>query len=193
MNFKNMLLTLFSAFFAAALAAGDYALADLKLDRAGGIYKCGDEVIVTGRLLKGGKPVTEGKVRVVVKWECKEVETHDFHCDGKPFRVSFAKGDRPGWVYFGIQVIGKDDKVVENPGEKAPQGKKLLVAEIGAIYEPEKLRCSYPTPEDSSTSGRANARNSTRSPSIPSSKRSRAVRRGSTSTSSPSRPAPIIR
>ena len=132
----------------AALSAGEFAVRNLKLNHADGFYKCGETVVVTGELVKAKQPVTEGKLRVLVKWENKQLSQTDLPCDGKPFRIAFDKGDKPGWVYFGFQVIGEDGKVVENPAPKPPQGKKKLVAEIGAMYEPGKIRSSYPIPED---------------------------------------------
>ena len=147
---KRKIIGIFLLFACAAalLSAGDYELKNLKLNRPAGIYKCGEKVVVSGQLFKAKRPVAEGKLRVLVKWEHKQLEARDLPCDGKPFQLTFDKGDKPGWVYFGFQVIDKDGKVVEDPAAKAPQGKKKQVAEIGAIFEPEKIRSSYPIPED---------------------------------------------
>ena len=137
------------SFLAAALPAGDYAMRNLKLNHPDGFYKCGEEVVVTGQLFKAKSPVTEGKLRVLVKWEHKQLEARDLPCDGKPFRLTFDKGDKPGWVYFGFEVVGADGKVVRNPLPRPPQLNKFTtVAEIGAMFEPEKIRSSYPIPED---------------------------------------------
>ena len=128
-------------------SAGDYVIRRLKLNHNDAIYKCGEEVVVTGRLLKNASPVTEGKLRVITKWEGFEVGSTDIDCNGKSFKVTY-KSDKPGWVYFAFQVIGPDGKVVENPAPKPPQGKKKLVAEIGAIYEPENIRTAVEMPAD---------------------------------------------
>ena len=110
--------------FMSGVFAGDFSIKDLKLDRPNGFYKRGEEVVVTGTLLKAGKPAPEYKLRAVTRWESiKTVATRDFPCDGKPFEVTF-KSDKPGWVYFTFQVIGPDGKVVENPSRKNPQGKQ---------------------------------------------------------------------
>ena len=141
---------LFFAFFTAALAAAEtYSMKNLKLDHADGFYQCGEKVVVTGQLFKAKNPVTEGKLRVLVKWENKQLSRIDLPCDGKPFRITFDKGDKPGWVYFGFEVIGADGKVVRNPLPRPPQLNKFtIVAEIGAMFEPDKIRSSYPIPND---------------------------------------------
>ena len=130
-----------------SVSAGDYSIRRLKLNHNDALYKSGEEVVVTGRLTKGGAAVTGGKLRVTVKWEGRVVETKDLPCDGKSFKITY-KGEKPGWVYFSFAVVGPDGNVVENPGAKAPQGKKKLLAEIGAIYEPEKIRTKVEMPAD---------------------------------------------
>ena len=148
---RKVALLAVAAFLAAAgYAAETYSVKNLNLNHADGFYKCGEKVVVTGQLLKAGKPVTEGKLRVLVKWENKQLSQTDLPCDGKPFRITFDKGEKPGWVYFGFQVLDKDGKLIEKPAGRFIQGtfKKYHVAEIGAMFEPEKIRSSYPIPED---------------------------------------------
>ena len=129
------------------VTAGDYSMKDLTLSHPDGFYKSGEEVAVTGQLFKAGSPVTDGSLRVVTKWEARTVSTKDYPCDGKPFRITY-KNDKPGWVYFGFMVVGKDGKVIENPGTKAPQGKKKQLCEIGAIYDSDKIRSKVEMPAD---------------------------------------------
>ena len=101
--------------------AGDFAIHDLNLDRPDGFYRKGETIIVTGKLLKAGRPAPEYKLRAITRWESiKPVATQDFPCDGNPFEVTF-KCDRPGWVYFAFQVIGPDGKVVEKPTPQVVQ------------------------------------------------------------------------
>ena len=135
--------------FLSGVFAGDFSLKDLKLDRENGFYECGEEIVVTGTLLKAGKPAPEYKLRAVTRWESvKVVASQDFPCDGKPFKVTF-KSDRPGWVYFAFQVIGPDGKVVEMPGARVVQRlKKKQVGEIGAMISPEAIRPAEAIPED---------------------------------------------
>lgn len=134
---------------ALSAAAGDFAIRKLRLDRPDGFYEKGGEIVVTGTLLKAGKPAPEYKLRAVTRWESvKTVATEDFPCDGKPFRVVF-KSDRPGWVYFAFQVIGPDGKVVVKPGKQVVQRlKKDLVGEIGAMIAPEEITPADAEPAD---------------------------------------------
>lgn len=130
------------------ISAGDYAMKDLTLNHPDGFYETGEEVVVTGQVLKAGAPVNEGKLRVVTKWEGREVDTKEFPFDGKPFRVTY-KGTKPGWVYFGFMVIGPDGKLIEVPGAKVTQSvKKKLLAEIGAIFDKDKIRTAVEMPAD---------------------------------------------
>ena len=130
-------------------SGGDFALSGLALDHPDGIYAKGEEIAVSGTLLKAGEPAPEYKLRVVTTWESvKVVATHEFPCDGTPFRVSYAS-NRPGWVYFQFLVVGADGGIVQEPAVKNPQGgKRSLVAEIGAIVSPEEIRTADEEPAD---------------------------------------------
>ena len=129
--------------------ADDFAVEDLKLNKPKGFYKKGEEIVVTGVLLRNKRPAPGYKLRALTRWESvKLVASRDFHCDGKPFKVTF-KSDQPGWVYFAFQVIGPDGKVVEVPGPRVLQCiKRKQVAEIGAMIDPQELRPADEIPED---------------------------------------------
>lgn len=136
------------AAFVSGAFAGNFAVKNLKLSQPDGIYQRGEEIVVTGTLLKAKKPAPEYKLRIITSWESvKTVATQDFPCNGEPFKVTF-RSDKPGWVYFKFQVIGPDGKVVEHPSSKNPQGKKELVAELGAMIAPEEIRTADETPAD---------------------------------------------
>jgi len=148
---KNFLYLVLLLFTGAALSAGPYNIKNFNLNKADGIYKAGETVVVTGLLASRNTPVTVGTLRCNIKWEGKVVETRDFPCDGKSFSVSY-KADKPGWVYFEFLVLDKDGKEIPFPG-RPPQMRqrpklKRLVAEIGAIFEPEKIRSTFPCPSD---------------------------------------------
>ena len=147
--FEKLLFALLGVVFAVGAFAGDFAIRGLKLNHSDGFYKKGEEIVVTGRLLKGGQPAPEYKLRAVTRWESvKAVATKDFPCDGKPFEVTF-KSDKPGWVYFTFQVIGPDGKVVKAPAEKPVQHiKKDLVGEIGAMIAADEIRGTEECPAD---------------------------------------------
>ena len=144
---KLSILLLFS--FACYVFAGDFSVRGLKLDHPDGFYRKGEEIVLKGKLLKAGKPAPDHKLRVNTIWESKKVvATQDFPCDGTPFEVRF-KSDKPGWVYFTLQVIGPDGQVVKKPGRTVVQRrKKELVAEIGAMISPEEIRPADAIPAD---------------------------------------------
>lgn len=130
-----------------SLAAGDYAIKDFTLDHKDGFYRCGETLTLTGQLTKAGKPVTDGKLRLLLKWEERNVSTIELPCDGKPFRITY-NSRRPGWVYFGFEVVEADGKTVEVPGPRLRHNKKRLLAEIGAIFGKDQLKIVSPMPKD---------------------------------------------
>ena len=138
---------LFFALMAAGLSAGEYSIRQLKMNHPEGYYKAGEEVVVTGQLFKGKDPAVGEKLCIVTKWEGREVGRKEIPCDGKAFRIPY-KGDKPGWVYFGFMVKGPDGKIIQKPGAKLLQGKKTHVAEIGAMYDWEKIRTAVEMPAD---------------------------------------------
>ena len=146
--FKKLLLLL-GIVSVSGVLAGDFGIRNFKIDHANGFYKRGEDVVVSGVLLKAGKPAPEYKLRAITKWESvKVVATQEFPCDGKPFRVIF-KSDKPGWVYFIFQVIGPDGKVVIAPAAQLVQGgKKELVAEIGVMIGADEIRPADECPAD---------------------------------------------
>ncbi len=125
-----------------------YSVEDLKLDHPDGIYRSGETLQLTGMLCRGGKPVSEGALRIILKWEGKEIGMTDIPCTGAPFLFTY-RSDKPGWIYFGLQVIYREGKIVDHPAREILQARKrLLVDEIGAIYDPEKLRFAGQAPDD---------------------------------------------
>ena len=124
--FRKLSIALLGAVFASGVFAGDFALRNLKIDHADGFYKRGEEIVVTGVLLKGGQAAPEYKLRASTRWESvKTVAKQEFPCDGKPFKVTF-KSEKPGWVYFAFQVIGPDGKVVKNPPRRSCSGSRRI-------------------------------------------------------------------
>ena len=132
---------------ASVLCAGDYSIAELKLDHADGLYSAGETVVCTGQLRKGDAPVSEGSLRCVIKWEGQVVETRDIRNDGTPFRVDYTS-PKAGWVYFGFMALDAQGKLIENAPVRVVQNKKHQVGEIGAMYDVETLRSPMECPED---------------------------------------------
>ena len=140
-------LALFLVLAAMKLSAGDYSVRQLELNHPEGFYESGEEVVIAGQLFKGDVPAAGETLCAVTKWEGREVDRKEILCNGEPFRLTY-RSDKPGWVYFGFMVKGPDGKIIENPGAKPPQGKKTIVAEIGAIYDREKIRTAVEMPDD---------------------------------------------
>ena len=142
-------LLLFVALLAGVLlSAGNYSIDKLKLDHEKGFYRSGEEAVVTGTVLKAKAPVTTGKIRALILWENKEIARQEQPLDGKPFRFAY-KSDKPGWVDFQLQLIDEAGEVVENPLPRPLQNrKKLLVGEIGALFDAEAIKSTAPEPED---------------------------------------------
>ena len=103
-------LTLVLVFCGAATLFGLYN-GKVELDKADGFYKVGETATCSVKLTKDGKPLTGAKVRCTIKWECTPVAIKDFETTGKPVKFSY-KADKPGWVYFGFEVLGENGEFV---------------------------------------------------------------------------------
>ena len=106
MNIKTLASLVFAAICTAAF--GNYG-AKIALDKADGLYKCGDTAVCSVTLTKDGKALKGVKARMILKWETQVVETRDFETTGQPVEFSY-KAEKPGWAYFGFEVLGKDGK-----------------------------------------------------------------------------------
>ena len=56
---KNISTAVMICFAACVAVAGDFSISELNLNHPDGIYKKGEEIIVTGTLLKAEKPAPE--------------------------------------------------------------------------------------------------------------------------------------
>jgi cephalosporin-C deacetylase-like acetyl esterase len=144
---KKLFLSAAVFLFAVALFAGEYSLRNVRLSKANGIYNVGEELICRARLYEKKDPVRRGvTLRCVVKFEGNVVDTQDIVCNGNVVEFRY-KPEKPGWVYLGFQVV-KDGNVVKNPGFSNPQGKADYLAEVGALFSPEKLKIGNKRPDD---------------------------------------------
>ena len=92
-----------TAVFGALAACGAYT-SKIELDKPDGFYKSGETATCTVELFKDGQVLAGEKVRLITRWEGKNVKTEDRVADGKPMTISYT-GEKPGWVYFGVQVL----------------------------------------------------------------------------------------
>ena len=119
----------------------------VRLDRRNGKYKVGDTVTCRVQLTKDGEALNGVKARVTVKFEGKVIETKDFTTTGGmvPFTYS---AEKPGWVYFGFEVLGKKGKPLSGKEIFRHPAKKTIVTEIGAVIEPETFVAGAERPAD---------------------------------------------
>ena len=139
---------LLSALVSSALC-GAYT-AKIDLDRPDGIYRAGETAVCTVQLFKDGKPLVGEKGRVLLRWEAQTVKSEDFVADGSPKRFSY-KSDKPGWVYFGFQVLDKDGKPLKANSSRSAghrRRKPTIVTEIGALFSPDKIVSAVREPAD---------------------------------------------
>jgi len=141
--FKRCFLLL-SAMFA-LIACGAYN-SKITLDKPDGFYKSGDTATCTVQLFKDDEPLVGEKVFYLIRWENQNVKRGIFVTDGKPKKFSY-RSDKPGWVYFGFQVLDENGKPRSGKGVNKH---KLInrVTEIGAMFDADKIRYTAKRPAD---------------------------------------------
>ena len=119
----------------------------IELDKADGYYKSGETATCKVLLTKDGKPLNGVKARCLIKWERRTVKTVDFETTGKPVEFSY-KGEKPGWAYFGFEVLGKNGKPFKGKDVFKHRMKPTIVTEIGAMFDPDKIVTCVREPKD---------------------------------------------
>lgn len=140
-----MLISAVLAITSAAMAA-HYSL-EVDLDKSDGYYKLGEVTVCTARLMNDGKPARGERLRCNVKRERNVFRQDHFVCDGKPVTVK-ASMDRPGWLFFGFEVLGQDGKPLQGEGVSKHKAKPTIVGEIGAMYDADKIKALDSRPSD---------------------------------------------
>ena len=145
---KKTLGIMMSALLTAA-AFGKYD-AKIDLDKTDGIYRVGETAVCTVQLFEDGKPLKGAKARLVRKWEGWKKQYTEFTTTGEPMKFTY-KGVRPGWVYFGVELLGEDGNPLKASASsfKALRDRKpTIVTEIGAMFSPEKIVSPVREPAD---------------------------------------------
>ncbi len=127
-------------------ALGGYS-GRIALDKADGIYKVGETATCRVTLLKDQKPLRGVKARLLLRFEGKTVESRDFETTGRPMEFTFS-AERPGWAYFGFEVLDDSGKPLRGKGVYKHRMKPTIVTEIGAMFDPEKIRTGVKRPDD---------------------------------------------
>jgi cephalosporin-C deacetylase-like acetyl esterase len=120
---------------------------DVDLDKSDGFYKVGEETVCTARLMNDGKPAMGEKLRCTVKRERDILRQESFVCDGKPVTVKGSM-DRPGWLFFGFEILGQDGKPLQGEEVFKHKMKPTIVGEIGAMYDADKIIAIDSRPSD---------------------------------------------
>jgi len=129
-----------------ATAFAGYSV-DVRLDKSDGYYKVGDEAVCTATLMNDGKPAVGEKLRCTVKRERDILRQDEFLCDGKAVTIK-ASMDRPGWLFFGFEIIGPDGNPLQGEGIFKHRMKPTIVGEIGAMYDADKIAALDSRPAD---------------------------------------------
>jgi len=127
-------------------ALADYSL-DVRLDKSDGYYKLGEATVCTATLLKDGRPAVGEKLRCTVKRERDIFRQDEFVCDGRAVTVK-ASMDRPGWLFFGFEIIGRDGNPLQGKGIFKHPRKPTIVGEIGALYDAHRIKAIDSRPAD---------------------------------------------
>ena len=140
------------AIMSAVLTAAAFGKYDAKigLDKENGIYRVGETAVCTVQLFKDGVPLKGAKARMIRKWEGRNTQYIEFTTTGEPVEFTY-RAVRPGWVYFGVEVLGEDGKPLRASasGFKALRGRKpTIVVEIGAMFSPDKIVSPVREPAD---------------------------------------------
>ena len=114
-----------------------------------GIFKVGEEITFTAKLLEDKKPAAAKKLGYRLMYDSKAIKCG--YVDGTETVTFTVKADKPGWVYLRLFSFG--DNSVDNLHIKRVSNPALYVRAtamggIGAIVEPEKLRHSKEEPAD---------------------------------------------
>ena len=137
---------------AAALAVtafGGYD-AEIALDHEDGIYRVGETATCRVLIRKDGVPLRGARARLVRKWEGWSKKYIEFTTTGEPVEFTY-RGGRPGWVYFGIELLDEDGKPMRASGSHSAalrSRKPTIVAEIGAMFSPDRIVSPVREPAD---------------------------------------------
>ena len=119
----------------------------VRLDRRNGVYKVGDTITCRVKMTKDDKALKGTKARMTLKFEGKTLKSQDFTTDGSMIEFSYT-ADKPGWVYFGFELLGEDGSVLKGEEVYRHSAKKSIVTEIGAVINPDEIVAGAKRPAD---------------------------------------------
>lgn len=110
----------------------------IALDRPDGIYHVGETATCRFKLLKNGVPCVGVRMRMTLRREGKIIDSVEFVTTDKPASFPY-KADRPGWIYFGFEMLGDDGVPLRDDRIRRHSTKPTIFTEIGALFEPDKI------------------------------------------------------
>ena len=120
---------------------------DISLDHADGYYRSGETAKCRVLLRRDGRPLAGMKARLLLKWNGQLAETREFATTGEPVEFTYT-GDRPGWAYFGFELLGEDGEPLSGEGVFKHHMKPTIVTEIGTMFDPDKIVSCVREPAD---------------------------------------------
>jgi len=119
----------------------------VRLDRRDGKYKVGDTITCRVKLTNDSQALKGTKARMTVKFEGKVVKTKDFTTTGEMVPFTYA-AQKPGWVYFGVEVLNDEGRVLTGKEVFRYPHKKSIVLEIGAVINQDEIVAGAKRPDD---------------------------------------------
>ena len=119
----------------------------VRLDRRNGIYQVGETITCKVKLTNNDAPLSGVPARLTLKFEGGTVKTVDFTTTGGMVEFN-CPAEKPGWVYFGFEVLGDDGNPLTGEEVFRHSAKKSIVTEIGALIEPERIVTGVKRPAD---------------------------------------------
>lgn len=134
-----------------ALAAGQLSVAGnyevkMELDKKDGFYRVGDEVACSVSVAGRGANRVSGQGRYTAKYEGRVVRQSTFPLDREQ-KISI-KAEKPGWIYFGIEILDEAGKVRSGKEIFRHRMKPTIAGEVGAMVEAEKILPADERPAD---------------------------------------------
>ncbi len=142
---KKILKFLLLGILSPAMLHADYSL-QVDLDKPDAFYKAGESAVCTATLLKDGKIAAGERGRYRILAEGVEVKSGEFDA-GQAVTVTGTL-ERPGWLYFGFEVLDEKGNAKSGKGIQKHRRKSRIVGEIGAMFDAEQIRSGIECPPD---------------------------------------------
>ena len=145
----KLFLAVAALFAALPMIAGTLKF-EYSTNKADAIYKAGDKIVFTAKLLEDGAPAAGKIIRYRLYHDHNIVKRGDVPADKD--LVIETSGSKPGWIYIQTWAVEKKGKKLEFiKQEKKVKGKitkDYVIGGIGAMVDPEKITTPLEEPAD---------------------------------------------